>query len=656
MGLESGLESPYATAESVGLESGWESGHESAYETGSFESPAYAESPYLSSSSGSTGFEDAAYEDTYANMGFEDASVAESAAGAESGLEHLWELSAGESVGSSESAPLSESAATECASCGRALESVAQEDEQPHGGVPPHVVEFVRRYHSAAQTSEAATGVPALVTLGQAALESGWGKRAPGFNFFGIKARAADPPQTRQLLTTREVLPRSNVQFPQVISVTPGPGHRYTYVVKDWFRRYPSVEQGLAAHGKFLRANHRYAGAFTHLADPYAFARAVAGAGYATDPRYADVLTSVMRLIERASRVLGKAPAAKPPTPPAPSPAGQASPSPAPSGVPVPAESVPIPQLAAPPPCVGRADASADRPLRTPGAGSGRFEDIPQIAAFATALAGIYGQRVGRDAAARHQKAREREEWLAGDYTATMKAGLTRYGGAWRQRVSKQVAAKHARLRTARRGALTRDDLRELEAERCRQEAWWRAQLSGLRKGWMVGRREQVDFSTLMPSLPYLPAFNPPAVPPGGAPALEPIAPYGSGTPVAAPTRRFLAELRRLAGSSFSAGNYSGHGGGSFLNRGYSVDLFLNAQLDDRGFYPRAAAVAFLGQVSTAAKATGLRWRILYNDFAVAAEVNRRTGMRNVFFTGDSSKALNWHGPLVLHFHLDLAP
>lgn len=70
----------------------------------------------------------------------------------------------------------------------------------------------------------------------------------------------------------------------------------------------------------------------------------------------------------------------------------------------------------------------------------------------------------------------------------------------------------------------------------------------------------------------------------------------------------------------FNAGNYADHGGGKFRNRGYSLDLFLNAQLDDRGFYPRADAVVFLGQVGAAAKATGLGSRVLYNDFAVAAK------------------------------------
>jgi len=68
------------------------------------------------------------------------------------------------------------------------------------------VLAFYRTYLDHAKRSQQATGVPVLVTLGQAAVESGWGKHAPRFNFFGIKARATDPEDSRQLLRTKEVL------------------------------------------------------------------------------------------------------------------------------------------------------------------------------------------------------------------------------------------------------------------------------------------------------------------------------------------------------------------------------------------------------------------------------------------------------------------
>ncbi|MBT2514619.1 glucosaminidase domain-containing protein [Arthrobacter sp. ISL-30] len=172
---------------------------------------------------------------------------------------------------------------------------------KPAGPAPAHVRDFVRRYAPEAQRGQPKSGVPWLVTLGQAALESGWGKKAPRFNFFGIKAKASVPESQRQLLQTREVLNHPNGQFPDVISVTPRPDGKYNYVVRDWFRAYSSAEEAFGDHGNFLRSNARYRNAFQNTGDPYAFARAVAAAGYATDPSYAATLTSVMKLIERAN-------------------------------------------------------------------------------------------------------------------------------------------------------------------------------------------------------------------------------------------------------------------------------------------------------------------------------------------------------------------
>ena len=171
----------------------------------------------------------------------------------------------------------------------------------PQPGSKRSPADFVRAFGPFAKASEARTGVPGLVTLAQAAVESGWGARAAGHNFFGIKARAADAPGTRQLWRTREVLNRPDVRsFPEVISVTRRPDGRYDYVVRDWFRVFPSPELAFVGHGEFLRRNKRYAPAFGFVRDPYRFATEVARAGYATDPRYAEVVHSVMRLLERS--------------------------------------------------------------------------------------------------------------------------------------------------------------------------------------------------------------------------------------------------------------------------------------------------------------------------------------------------------------------
>jgi hypothetical protein len=174
--------------------------------------------------------------------------------------------------------------------------------QRKRGGVPANVVAFYRTYVDHARRSQEATGVPILVTLGQAAVESGWGKHAPRFNFFGIKARATDPEASRQLLRTKEVLKRPDVRsFPEVISVTARPDGKFDYVVRDWFRAYPSATEAFLSHGRLIRNGKRYAGAWAHVNDPYVFIQAVARAGYATGPSYAQSVSGAMRLLERAA-------------------------------------------------------------------------------------------------------------------------------------------------------------------------------------------------------------------------------------------------------------------------------------------------------------------------------------------------------------------
>jgi hypothetical protein len=128
---------------------------------------------------------------------------------------------------------------------------------------------------------------------------------------------------------------------------------------------------------------------------------------------------------------------------------------------------------------------------------------------------------------------------------------------------------------------------------------------------------------------------------------------------VAPELKDFLLELEKLE-PNFKAGNYGGHGGGPWRGAGFSVDLYLSGSKsahDDRGFWQHDAAVEFLLHLNETATAVGARWRVLYNDFSVAEEINHSTGNRNVTFVGNlMGGALNWHGPapMVLHFHLDI--
>ena len=166
--------------------------------------------------------------------------------------------------------------------------------------------DFVLKYYKDALDSEKATGVPALFTLAQAALESGWGKHAPGNMFFGIKAGKSWKGK-RQLLRTTEYLSTPNSKaFPEVISVTPVGNGKYKYVVRDWFRAYDSPRESFIDHGNFFIQNKRYSDAFK-TKDSKAWATAVAKAGYATAPDYASILHKIIdRMKGSADQVLSE--------------------------------------------------------------------------------------------------------------------------------------------------------------------------------------------------------------------------------------------------------------------------------------------------------------------------------------------------------------
>ena len=148
---------------------------------------------------------------------------------------------------------------------------------------------FKEKYLPYAIESERKTGISAIFILAQAALETGWGKYAPGNMFFGIKASATTPPEKRQLLRTQEVLPAVPQigDFPEIISVRKTANGQYYCQVRDWFRKYNSPEESFTDHARLLSQHPRYQKAMRYKSDPYRLAEEIAAAGYATDPKYA---------------------------------------------------------------------------------------------------------------------------------------------------------------------------------------------------------------------------------------------------------------------------------------------------------------------------------------------------------------------------------
>ncbi len=162
--------------------------------------------------------------------------------------------------------------------------------------------EFVAAYFPFAKETEEKTGISAIAILAQAALESGWGKAAPGNMFFGVKDTDGIN-GNEQLLTTTEFSRRSDLKFPEIISVTPviKNGQKYfKYIVKDYFRKYDTPEQCFTDHTGFFFKNPRYQSALAVRSDPYLFIEEIAKAGYATAPDYGTLLKSVARSVERA--------------------------------------------------------------------------------------------------------------------------------------------------------------------------------------------------------------------------------------------------------------------------------------------------------------------------------------------------------------------
>jgi peptidoglycan hydrolase FlgJ len=147
------------------------------------------------------------------------------------------------------------------------------------GGTPQ---KFVDAMLPEAVSASAATGVPARFILGQAALESGWGKgeiRAadgtPSHNLFGIKAGPNWTGKTMSVATTEYVNGQARKQV-------------------EKFRAYDSYSEGFADYARLIANNPRYAAAVRPGNDAAGFAQGLARGGYATDPAYAAKLTRVI--------------------------------------------------------------------------------------------------------------------------------------------------------------------------------------------------------------------------------------------------------------------------------------------------------------------------------------------------------------------------
>ena len=161
---------------------------------------------------------------------------------------------------------------------------------------------FVHQHGAAAREAEAATGIPAAFMVAQAAHETGWGRKeirhadgTPAFNLFGIKAGAGWRGPVAEVTTTEYAggTPRKTVEK---------------------FRAYGSYAESFADYARLMKDSPRYSGVVARVSALAAahkpteaaagFALGLQGAGYATDPAYADKLGRVINTTLRLQRSL----------------------------------------------------------------------------------------------------------------------------------------------------------------------------------------------------------------------------------------------------------------------------------------------------------------------------------------------------------------
>lgn len=142
--------------------------------------------------------------------------------------------------------------------------------------------DFVREIWPLAVRAGEKLGVNPRAIVAQAALETGWGSRqirddagVSGNNLFGIKADSRWAGE-RVTVTTLEY--EGGLPKPQ----------------RAQFRAYPDLAAGFEDYVRFLQGNPRYSDALRAGASSDSYAQGLQSAGYATDPRYAEKIRSIV--------------------------------------------------------------------------------------------------------------------------------------------------------------------------------------------------------------------------------------------------------------------------------------------------------------------------------------------------------------------------
>lgn len=164
-----------------------------------------------------------------------------------------------------------------------ATESVLRpvQPEKQSGFASPE--DFVAQLYPIAKQHASELGIEPKALIAQAAVETGWGQymihKPDGenaHNLFGIKAdnRWQGERATVSTLEYKGDLPEKQ---------------------KAQFRAYDSLNESVQDYVSFIKQNPRYIPAINQAGDSQAYFKALQSSGYATDPKYADKVLSVLR-------------------------------------------------------------------------------------------------------------------------------------------------------------------------------------------------------------------------------------------------------------------------------------------------------------------------------------------------------------------------
>lgn len=134
--------------------------------------------------------------------------------------------------------------------------------------------EFIQKVIPGAMKSYQRYGILPSITIAQAILESGFGKKSIDNNIFGIKATSSWKGKTKTVWTTEYRNGRA-------------------YKERHAFRAYDSIDESILDHGKLIGTAKRYDKVRTAKNYKEA-AYAIYKAGYATDPKYPSKLINLI--------------------------------------------------------------------------------------------------------------------------------------------------------------------------------------------------------------------------------------------------------------------------------------------------------------------------------------------------------------------------